>query len=108
VLQKPRKSFRNLEFLKGDCDMTDQPTPRAIRLTESELKAVVKDTVHETFVALGVDAKEPIEMQKDFSHLRYWRETTESAKSRTIMGAVTIVVAGTLGLVWMALTGGKA
>lgn len=75
-----------------------------IVLTRDELKAIVRESVHETLVSLGIDSSDPIEVQKDFAHLRAAREaeptralndlfTTNlregsSAMRRTIFGAV--------------------
>ena len=77
--------------------------PRSIRLTEAELKNVVKETVHETFITLGVDASDPLEMQKDFQHLREWRETSVAVKSKGLMTLVGIIVAGVAAFVWITL-----
>lgn len=85
---------------------TSQPArERAIRLTEAELDKVIKSAVAETFVKLGVDASNPIEMQKDFQHLRDWRTTTDLIKRKSILTLAGIVVAGLTALVWVAVTG---
>jgi len=86
----------------------NEGTPRSIRLTDAELKDVVKTTVHETFITLGVDTKEPLEAQKDFQHLRDWRQTTEAVKKRGIGTLVVTIVAGVLSLAWVAFTRGGA
>jgi hypothetical protein len=64
-------------------------------------------TVKEFFLALGVNADDPeavIAVQKDFAHLRAWREASDTIKRKGLGAAVTIVVTGLLGLVWLALS----
>ena len=46
-------------------------------MTHDELRALVAGTVRETLVQLGVDPSDPLEMQRDFQHLRQWRESGE-------------------------------
>jgi hypothetical protein len=63
-------------------------------------------TVKEVFLALGVnadDADAVIAVQKDFAHLRAWREASETVKRRSLAAAVSVIVTGGLGLVWLAL-----
>lgn len=43
---------------------------------------VVPQVLNETFIKLGIDPKEPINMQKDFSHLRSARVRSEDVKKR--------------------------
>jgi hypothetical protein len=68
---------------------------------------VARATVKELFLALGVNADDPdavIAVQKDFAHLRAWREASDTIKRKGLGTAVTIVVTGLLGLVWLALS----
>ena len=80
--------------------MNDQ---RPIQLTHEQLRSVVKDTVSETLVRMGIDAEDPIEMQKDFSHLRQWRTATDSARTKGVVALVGILVTGICAAVWMGL-----
>lgn len=74
---------------------------RAIRLTDGQLRKIVKDTVHETLTTMGVDVEEPLEMQKDFQHLREWRGTTTVAKKYALKTVVGVVVAGAVAAFWL-------
>jgi hypothetical protein len=96
-----------LAYSEGNKTMPNSDTDRArsIRLTHAELKAVVTETVHETFVKLGVDATDPIEMQKDFQHVRDWRTTTDLIKQKGIVALVVLVVTGVMGLIWVNVVG---
>lgn len=86
--------------------MEDTPQ-RAIRLTDEELKSLVKSTVHETMITLGINASDPIEMQKDFQHLRDWRMTTNAVKRHGLKTIIATLIAGICALVWLAVTGDK-
>lgn len=68
---------------------------------------VARATVKEFFLALGVNADDPeavIAVQKDFAHLRAWREASDTVKRKGLGAAVTIVVTGLLGLIWLAVS----
>jgi hypothetical protein len=79
--------------------------------TTSEVRDIAEQvaqaTVKEFFLALGVNADDPdavIAVQKDFAHLRAWREASDTVKRKGLGAAVTIIVTGLLGLVWLALS----
>lgn len=78
-------------------------TEPTITLTESQIRRIIKDSVHETLVSFGINPKDPVELQKDFSFLREWRVTTDTAKKRGLLTVVGIVVAGGLSLVWLGI-----
>jgi hypothetical protein len=65
---------------------------------------VAKSIVTQLMVTLGVDATNPLEMQKDFQHLRAWRTSMEGIRSKSILTLVTVAVSGFVAMVWMALT----
>lgn len=84
--------------------MSDQrpgPEKQLQNLTPDEARALIREAVRETFLMLGVKVDDPIEVQKDFQHLREWRQTTDSIKSKTITTALGLVVAGALGAFWV-------
>lgn len=83
----------------------DPSRERAIRLTREELREVVNQAVEETFIRMGVDASDPIEMQKDFQYLRDWRTTTEAVKRKSLLTIVGIIVVGMTALIWISITG---
>lgn len=75
-------------------EVLDQARPR---------REVIRETVHETLIELGVDYEEPMEMQKDFQHLREWRITMEQAKSKSVMATVGFLIAGLVALIWLGI-----
>lgn len=63
-------------------------------------RALIKSVVQETFLLLGVDAKDPLENQKDFAWVRETRQGSErwAIKTKFIMfgtacaGVVSMIV----------------
>lgn len=41
---------------------------------------------------MGIDASNPIEAQKDFLHLRRWRQRTDTVGGRVMLAVVLVVV----------------
>jgi hypothetical protein len=81
---------------------------RATVKTDEEIVAIAmaaaRAAIKELLLALGVDASEPhqvIEMQRDFAHLRAFRQSMELVKNRGLATAVAVVVTGGLGLLVM-------
>jgi hypothetical protein len=65
-------------------------------------EAASEKTVNKIFTALGVNINDPNEfpkIQRDFAHLRLWRENTEAIQRRGILTIVTVLV--TAGLGWL-------
>lgn len=77
---------------------------RQIILTEKQLRLVIKESVHDALISLGIQDAEPIEMQKDFQLLRELRISTQAAKRK---GLVTIVSAIYTGIVVLVVIGIK-
>nr|WMC99355.1 hypothetical protein RAR13_11925 [Aminobacter aminovorans] len=74
-------------------------------MTDHELRKVVAEAVAETLLKLGIDASDPIELQKDMQHLREWRESVATVKRQSLITAIGILTVGILGLIWAALRG---
>jgi hypothetical protein len=58
-------------------------------------------TIDKLFTRLGVDIDEPLEMQKDFAHLRKWRHSVEMVQSTSLKVVVTTFITGILALLYM-------
>ncbi|URA07158.1 PHA00649 superfamily protein [Xanthomonas phage Mallos] len=52
---------------------------------------------------LGVKIDDPIEVQKDFQHLRDWRQTTESIKSKGMLTMTGVLLSGLLAAAWVGI-----
>lgn len=72
-------------------------------LTPARIQEIVRQTVHETLVGMGVDTTDPLQMQRDFQALRDWRRASETIRSRSTLTIVGILVAGGLGVFWLGI-----
>lgn len=70
-------------------------------LTREEIRGIVADGVQDAFVKLGIQADDPIEMQRDFQHLREWRQSMEQVKHKGILAAIGMVVTGLVTVAWI-------
>ena len=81
-----------------------------IQLTKDELKDLMEQAVHDAFVRMGVEANNPLEMQRDFQHLREWRVATTALRAKGLLVTLTIIMSGTIGALWLGfrdlITGG--
>jgi hypothetical protein len=79
-------------------------------MTEDEARSIAKvaakEALSEMLITLGVDPDEPTEMQKDMAFVRSLRESSEAVKRQGLLTAIGILVAGVLGLIWLAVKGG--
>jgi len=79
--------------------VTDQN--EVVQLTKDELKEIVKDTVHETLTGVGIESSDPIEMQKDFNHLREWRLVVNDVRKKSILTVCGLLLTGVLAFIWI-------
>lgn len=82
--------------------------PRSRTMSEDDVRviaaAAAREAVHETLKTLGVDPGTPFEMQRDFQHLRSWRQSVEAVKRQGFITVCIVLVTGVLGLIGVALT----
>ncbi len=69
------------------------------------VRVTVKETLNELFMGLGVDVKDPTEVQKDFAFVRSWRESSDAVKRQGLIGAAGFLVLAVLGLIWSKVSG---
>lgn len=81
-----------------------------VTMSESDLRRIVQETVKETLTSLGVDHKDPFEMQRDFQYLREWRRSSAAIQRKGMLVLVGIFCSGLVAMVWAGfkdkLTGG--
>lgn len=70
-------------------------------LTREEVEVVIQKTVKETLYSIGIDAADPIEMQRDFQTLRDWRRASTSVRAKGTMTIIAIITAGIMGALWI-------
>jgi len=70
-------------------------------VTRGELRGVIRASVLETLVSLGVAANDPLEMQRDFQALRDWRYASSRIRTKAMVTMVSILVGGILAAIWI-------
>lgn len=67
-------------------------------ITQDELQKLIAEAVRQTLLQMGADPSDPIEMQRDFQHLRQWRTAGENLKRQGTMTLLGIFITGTVAL----------
>ena len=62
-------------------------------------KEIVDQSVKATLIQLGIEHANPIEMQKDFQHLRSWRQAGDELRNKGMLALLGIFLSGVIGLV---------
>ena len=78
-------------------------SPNGNLSSHEEQRLLIKDTVKETLLTLGLDISDPIKMQKDFQHLREWRETTEAVWQKGTFTIIAMLIAGFVSALWIGI-----
>ena len=63
----------------------------------------VRLAVQETLVTMGMDATDPLQLQKDMAFIRELRETSEKVKSRGLLVLMGILVTALASAVWLGI-----
>ncbi len=71
----------------------DQST---ITIPDSELRRLVRETVHETLTSIGFDVTEPTAIQADAQYLRKARTGSEEVSKWVKRSAISVGVTGAL------------
>ncbi len=75
-----------------------------MRLMMSEVaKEAAIAAVKETFLRMGLQSDDPLEAQKDFQHLRSWRQNTQSLGMKVLAAAIGLLVTGSLAALWIGI-----
>ena len=72
-------------------------------LDHDDISKIVEETVDKVLERLGIDTSNPIAMQRDFSHVRAWRESTEVIKRKGFLAIVGVIVTGIAGALWLGI-----
>lgn len=79
----------------------------AVSTHERELlPRIVRTSVYETLVTLGINPNEPHEVQRDTAFVRELRLSITQAKRHGIMALWSTILLGIAGLIYMSLRGG--
>ncbi len=74
-------------------------------LSRSETQMLIAESVRQTLIQLGVESENPLEMQRDFQHLRAWRKSGEEIKSKSILVITGTFVTGLISIIWLSIKG---
>ena len=72
-------------------------------LQREEIDAVVLRAIATILTSFGIEEEDRRELRADFQHLRRWRRSVEQAQSYTFKAAITVIVAGVVGAVWLGI-----
>lgn len=73
---------------------------RLVAVRKEDVEDLVAEAVRQTLTQLGIDNSNPLEMQRDFQHLRQWRKAGEEIHSKGLLTLAGIVITGLCALVW--------
>ena len=73
------------------------------RLHRDDIDAVVLKSVATVLTSFGIEEEDRRELRADFQHLRRWRRSVEQAQSYTFKAAITVIVTGFVGAVWLGI-----
>jgi uncharacterized protein involved in exopolysaccharide biosynthesis len=72
-----------------------------VSLHRAEVNQVVAEAVKQTLIQLGVDTSDPLAMQRDFQHLRQWRQSGDSLRDKGMLAILGIFLSGLAALLVM-------
>ena len=76
-----------------------------VAMSHAELNSVVAEAVKQTLIQLGVDTSDPLAMQRDFQHIRQWRESGEDLKRKGTLALLGIFFSGLVSLIILGIRG---
>lgn len=72
-----------------------------VTMTRAELKDLLKEAVHDAFTQMGIDVEDPLEMQRDFQHLREWRVAVSAMRTKGMLTILGILITGAAAALWV-------
>jgi hypothetical protein len=85
-------------------------TPEEKEIVEDIAENAATKAIEGFFLRIGVDVSTPsavTSMQRDFAQLRVLTESIQLIRKRSIGAAITVLVTGGLGAIWMVIKGVK-
>ena len=79
----------------------DDAANRAAAKVSLQRAEFIAEAVKQTLIQLGVDTSDPIAMQRDFQHLRQWRESGDSLRDKGMLAILGIFLSGLAALLVM-------
>lgn len=88
---------------KAEVEEAADAAARKVTLTPEEVSHMVAEAVRQTLLQMGIDTSNPIAMQRDFQHLRQWRESGEDLKRKGTVALLGIFLSGLVSLILLGL-----
>jgi hypothetical protein len=73
------------------------------RLQRDDIDSIVFKAVATTLMSFGINEGDRRELRADLQHLRRWRKSVEQAQGFTFKAAITVIVTGVVGAVWLGI-----
>jgi hypothetical protein len=73
------------------------------RLQRDDIDGIVFKAVATTLMSFGIDEGDRRKLRADLQHLRRWRKSVEQAQGFTFKAAITVIVTGLVGAVWLGI-----
>ncbi len=74
-------------------------------MTRADVRDVVRETVEDIFLILGIDASTPLTVQQDMHFIRELRTASETVRSRGLLVLVGILITAAAGALWLGIRG---
>lgn len=71
------------------------------RLHSDDIDVVVLKTISTILTSFGIEEEDRRELRADFSHLRRWRKSVESAQTVTFRVIITTLATGFVAAIWL-------
>jgi hypothetical protein len=81
--------------------MSDVQTVLSRIEVEDIARVAAREAAQEVLLGLGIDSARPLDTQRDFAHLRWWRELAESVTKTAIISFFLAAGATLGGLIWL-------
>jgi hypothetical protein len=72
-------------------------------LQREQLDEIANKAIGTALATFGIEETERGEVRADFIYLRQWRRSAESVKRAGWVAIITVLVSGTLGMIWLGL-----
>jgi hypothetical protein len=83
--------------------VSQTPPSKVASLSNDELESLVERGVKNAFTKIGIDCKNPLEMQKDFAFIRRVRKSADQIRSQGMITAVGILVTAVITVIWLGI-----
>lgn len=89
-------------------EVVQETVNQVVRVSVKEaVTEASKEVMESTFLALGLDIRQPLEIQRDMQTIRSWRLSKEKVVSHGVMVSMGILITALAAIIWSAISQGK-